>query len=198
MLSLAHLQRPAFLQHPAFPVRLACAAAVAVPLLCAPPGLLAQRGGGGGGRGSMGGMSGGYGGAGFGGAHGDMSSNAPEASRTAGGAHGALQLGPPGRWWDDKHFAKELQLRPEQQRHMDATFETNRGPLLRRFEDLQGEQSRMESLVRAKSLDEGALFAQIDRIAQARAELEKANTHLLLQIRGEMDADQIARLEQHH
>ena len=23
-----------------------------------------------------------------------------------------LQLGPPGRWWDDKHFAKDLQLRP--------------------------------------------------------------------------------------
>jgi len=31
--------------------------------------------------------------------------------------------------------------------------------------------------------DEPALFAQIDRVAQARAELEKATTHYLLQIR---------------
>ena len=79
---------------------------------------------------------------------------------------------------------------------MDVTFEANRGTLLKRFEDLQGEQNRMETLVRAKSLDEGALFAQIDRVAQARAELAKANTHLLLQIRAAMDADQINRLEQ--
>jgi hypothetical protein len=39
------------------------------------------------------------------------------------------------------------------------------------------------------------LFAQIDRVAQARAELDKATTHYLLQIRKEMDSDQIKRLE---
>ena len=40
-----------------------------------------------------------------------------------------------------------------------------------------------------------ALFAQIDRVAQARADLEKATTHLMLQVRKEMDADQITRLD---
>ncbi len=110
---------------------------------------------------------------------------------------GGLQLGPPGRWWDDKHFAKQLQLRPDQQRQMDATFESNRSLLLKRYSDLQQEQSRLETMTRAKTLDEGMLFAQIDRIAGARADLEKATTHYLLQIRGEMDADQIFRLDQH-
>ena len=109
---------------------------------------------------------------------------------------GGLQLGPPGRWWDDKHFAKELKLRPEQQRRMDSTFEENRPNLLKRYETLQLEEARMESLIRSRSLDEVALFSQIDRIAQARAELEKANTRLLLQIRGAMDMEQIDRLEQ--
>ncbi len=162
----------------------------------------AQHGGGGGGMGGgrggspMGGMPGEN--PGFGRKHdGPPPANSPDAAATTSTMRGGLQLGPPGRWWDDKHFAKSLQLRPEQQRQMDAAFEANRGPLLKRYQDLQGEQSRMEGLVHAKSLDEGALFAQIDRVEQARADLEKAMTHLLLQIRGEMDADQISRLEQH-
>src|SRR6202035_1681745 len=52
-------------------------------------------------------------------------------------------------------------------------------------------ETQLEELSRSGSPDESALFAQIDRVAQARAELEKANTHLLLQLRKEMDADQI-------
>ena len=110
---------------------------------------------------------------------------------------GGLQLGPPGRWWDDKHFAKQLHLSSDQQHRMDSIFEQNRGMLLKRFEGLQQEEQRMEELTHAKTLDENALFAQIDRVAQARADLEKANTHLLFQIRNEMDAEQISRLEEH-
>jgi Spy/CpxP family protein refolding chaperone len=108
---------------------------------------------------------------------------------------GGLQLGPPGRWWDDKHFAKALHLRPEQQKRMDGLFEENRANLVNRYQALQQEESKMEALSRGQSLEESALFAQIDRVAQARADLEKANTHLMLQVRKEMDADQIVRLE---
>jgi Spy/CpxP family protein refolding chaperone len=110
---------------------------------------------------------------------------------------GGLQFGPPGRWWDDKHFAKSLRLRPEQQRRMDGIFEQSRSTLLKRYEDLQTEEQHMETLTHASTLDENALFSQIDRVAQARADLEKANTHLLYQIRNEMDPDQITRLEQY-
>ena len=94
----------------------------------------------------------------------------PNGATRSDSARSGLQLGPPGRWWDDKHFAKSLKLRSDQQIRMDILFEQNRP----------------------------TLYAQIDRIAQARAELEKANTHYLLQIRAEMDPDQIARLQQLH
>ena len=106
-----------------------------------------------------------------------------------------LQLGPPGRWWDDHSFAKNLKLRPDQQTRMDQIFEQNRPALLTRFQGVQQAQAQLETLSRSSSLDEAALFAQIDRLAQARAELEKANTHYLLQLRKEMDPDQIQRLE---
>jgi Spy/CpxP family protein refolding chaperone len=123
--------------------------------------------------------------------------NAPDQQATISTMRGGLQLGPPGRWWDDKHFAKELHLRPEQSKKMDAIFDQNRSPLLNTFEGLQQEQQRMESLTHAANPDENALFAEIDRVALARAALDKANMCLLLQIRAEMTPDQIDRLEQH-
>jgi hypothetical protein len=78
---------------------------------------------------------------------------------------------------------------------MDAIFEQNRGALMARFQGLQQAEAQLDELSKSPMPDESALFAQIDRVAQARAELEKANTHLMLQVRREMDPDQIKRLE---
>jgi hypothetical protein len=54
----------------------------------------------------------------------------------------------------------------------------------------------MAQLTSDSHLQEGAIFAQVDRVSQARASLEKATAHLVLLLRQEMDADQISRLEQ--
>jgi Spy/CpxP family protein refolding chaperone len=113
--------------------------------------------------------------------------------------HAGLQLGPPGqKWWDDRSFAKSLKLRPEQQTRMDTIFEQNKSTLLSRLQGLKQAESQMVEVSSGPVLDEAALFTQIDRVAQARADLEKANTHMLLQISKELDADQLARLEKHH
>jgi Spy/CpxP family protein refolding chaperone len=117
-----------------------------------------------------------------------------KAGEPEGGRPG-LQVGPPGRWWDDRGFAKNIKLRPDQQTRMDQIFEQNRGALINRFQSVMQAQAQLDALASSPSPDEAALFAQIDRVAQARAELEKANTHYLLQLRKEMDADQIQRLE---
>lgn len=122
--------------------------------------------------------------------------SSPESAGSMGAMRGGLQVGPPGRWWDDKHFARDLKLRPDQQHRMDSIFENNKPALLGRLSVVQQEETRLEALSHTRNPDEGTLNAQIDRVWQARAELEKAKTHYLLQIRQEMDADQIARLEQ--
>jgi Spy/CpxP family protein refolding chaperone len=124
-----------------------------------------------------------------------MSKNPSSQPATSSTMRAGLQLGPPGRWWDDKHFAKTLHLRPEQKKRMDEIFDENRTTLVSHNQALQQEESKLEGLSRAQTLEESTLFAQIDRVAQARAELEKAYTHLMLQVRKEMDADQIARLD---
>jgi Spy/CpxP family protein refolding chaperone len=167
--------------------------------------LLAQRPGGGppgGGMPSTGGMPGG----------GSMPGGSPRAIEGPGDARiglpsgasvqpsgptmrGGVQLGPPIRWWDDKHYVKNLHLRADQKKRMDGLFDENRANLVNRYDALQQEESKMEVLSHAQTLDEGALFAQIDRVAQARADLEKATTHVMLQVRKEMDPDQITRLD---
>jgi Spy/CpxP family protein refolding chaperone len=109
--------------------------------------------------------------------------------------HAGLQVGPPGRWWDDKHFVKQLKLTSDQQKRMDSVFEQSRPVLLKRYESLEQEELRMESLTHAKVLDEGALFAQIDRVEQARADLGKATTHYLVELRNELGPEQITKLD---
>jgi Spy/CpxP family protein refolding chaperone len=165
----------------------------------------AQRPGGGGpppggGMPSGGGMLGGGsmpGGSIPGGSPREIEGGLPSASVQQGGAtmRGGVQLGPPSRWWDDKHYAKTLHLRPDQKKRMDGLFDENRANLVNRYGALQQEEQKMETLSHAQTLDETALFAQIDRVAQARADLEKATTHYMLQVRKEMDADQIKRLD---
>src|SRR5258708_6200789 len=147
----------------------ALALALLVVLSLPTPAIAQHRGGTAGGGGFPGGMRSGDVG-GF-----PRSANVPsEMNRSnPGRKHPNLPVGPPGRWWDDKHFAKQLKHTEGQQRHMDAIFEQNRPTLLKRYENLGLEEQRMEALTHAKTLDESALFAQIDRIEQARAELGK-------------------------
>src|SRR5882724_1850951 len=112
-----------------------------------------------------------------------------------GGPGGALHVGPPGRWWDDPDFVKRLGLSADQQKKMDDIFTTNRLKLIDQFAALQKEEALMEPLVAADPPDENKLLAQIDRVAQARAELEKANARMLLGIRRQLTHEQWLKLE---
>ena len=110
---------------------------------------------------------------------------------------GGLQLGPPGRWWDDSGFARSLNIDSRQQHRMDDVFSANRGTLLKLYKNLHEEEKQLAKTIRSKDLDENAIFAQIDRVTEARGELEKANAHYLLQLRKEMTPEQTAKLDEH-
>lgn len=178
-------------------------------LLCTAAGLSAQgRGPGGGGPGGPGGGGAGGGQPGGGPSFGQPRSTFPTTNSNGRGGppspgsggtnstmRGGLQLGPPGRWWDDKGFAKTLGLSKEQQKKMDAVFNTSKGSILESYKALQKEESRLEKMTKESRPDEAKIFAGIDAVAQARAALEKSNAHMLLLVRQEMDADQISRMD---
>ena len=174
-------------------------------------------GGGGSGGGGMGGPGGGMGGpgspGGMGGpggmSRGPMGNDAPDnrnspppgglpgGGPTSSTMRGGLQLGPPGRWWDDPQFAHSLGIDSNQQHRMDDVFGANKATLVKLYKTLQREESQLEKSTRGKSLDENEIFQHIDRVTQARGELEKANAHMLLQIRKEMTPQQAALLDDH-
>ncbi len=107
----------------------------------------------------------------------------------------AFHLGPPGRWWNNPAFAKDLGLTDDQQKKMEAIFEENRPKLTDMFGALRKEEMNMEPLLSADQPDETKILAQIDRVAQARAELEKFNARMLLGMRRVLTQDQWKKLQ---
>jgi Spy/CpxP family protein refolding chaperone len=109
--------------------------------------------------------------------------------------HGGMGPGGMGRWWDNPQVAKDLNLAPDQKQKMDDVFQQNRMKLIDLHASLQKEEATLDPLINADSPDETKILAQIDRVAQARAELEKANARMLLSVRQTLTADQWTKLK---
>lgn len=101
-----------------------------------------------------------------------------------------LDTGRPDRWWSNPATAQAIGLNMDQQKKMDDIFQQYRLRLVDLNASLEKEELTLEPLVSAQPLDEGKITAQIDRVAQARAELEKANGRMLLGIRKILTPDQ--------
>jgi Spy/CpxP family protein refolding chaperone len=104
---------------------------------------------------------------------------------------------PPGKWWTDPGLVQRLALTTEQQTRMESIFQQSRLKLIDLSAGLQKEEAIMEPLLEAEHPDEAKVVAQIDRIAQARAELEKANARMLLGFRATLSQDQWKRLQEY-
>lgn len=78
---------------------------------------------------------------------------------------------------------------------MDSIFDANKPTILASYKTFLSEQSKLDTLNKNPSVDKSQLFAQIDAVSQARAALQKSTSQMLLQIRQEMNADQIDKLE---
>ena len=107
----------------------------------------------------------------------------------------ALHLGVPGKWWHDPGLVQKLGLTPDQQKRMDDILQQHRLKLIDLNASLQREEAIMEPLVEAEQPEEAKIVAQIDKVAQARAELEKANARMLLGIRRVLNQDQWKKLQ---
>jgi Spy/CpxP family protein refolding chaperone len=100
-----------------------------------------------------------------------------------------------GRWWNNPKIAERLKLSDEQRKAMDDTLLQHRETLIDLRASLEKAELAMEPLMREDQPNEAGILAQIDRVAQARAELEKANARFLLAIRGKLTSDQWKQLQ---
>ena len=88
-----------------------------------------------------------------------------------------------GRWWRMPGTVEALKLTPDQQAKMDEVFQQNRVKLIDTKAGVDREEAIMDGLMAADPLEAAKVRTQIDRVAQARAELEKANANMLLSMR---------------
>jgi hypothetical protein len=123
--------------------------------------------------------------------HSDHDKGRPTASAPRNG----LQFGPVGRWWDDRSVIQAIGLRREQQKRMDAIFDHHKPAILDSYKVFLKAQTDLTAANKDPQANKDRLFTAIDAVNQARASLQKATSAMLLQIRQEMDPDQVNRLE---
>ena len=110
----------------------------------------------------------------------------------------AFRMGPHGRWWNNPEIAQKVGLSADQQKKMDDIFQQHRLKLVDLHANLEKQQILIRPLIEADNPNESQVLAQIDKIAQARAELEKADAHMLFDIRKVLTADQWQKLKVLH
>jgi len=112
---------------------------------------------------------------------------------------GAARRGPPagrpiGAWWRNSEIVKQLGLSDAQVQQVEQIFQDYRVRLVNLHTALSQEEARLQPLVAAEHPDEAQVSAQIDKVAAARAELEKANGRMLLAIRRVLTEEQWQKL----
>jgi Spy/CpxP family protein refolding chaperone len=103
--------------------------------------------------------------------------------------------GQQGRWWNDPAMVDKLKLTDDQRKAMDAILLNHREQLVDMRAAVEKSELEMEPLMQDDVPNEARVLAQIDKIAQARAELEKANARFLLAIRAKLSPDQWKQLQ---
>src|SRR3569833_2149338 len=95
-----------------------------------------------------------------------------------------------GRWWNNQKIVEKLKLTDDQRKAMDDIFQKHRERLVDLRANVEKAEIEMEPMVRADQPNESAVLGQIDKVAQARAELEKANARFLFALRAKLTPDQ--------
>ena len=112
--------------------------------------------------------------------------------------HGPFGVGEHGMWWKDANLVQQLNLTPDQIKRMDGIFEQSRLQLIDLHANLQKQEILLEPMLSANPVDTAKAMAQIDKVAQARADLEKADAKMFLGIRAVLTADQWTKLNERH
>ena len=104
---------------------------------------------------------------------------------------------PPGTWWRNPDMVQKLAINSDQVKKIEDIFrKQQRLKLVDLDATLKKEEITLEPLMSADSPDEAKTLAQIDKVAQARAELEKANARFLFAIRRVLTPEQWKKLQE--
>jgi Spy/CpxP family protein refolding chaperone len=100
-----------------------------------------------------------------------------------------------GKWWKNSELVRRLGLTDAQVQQIENIFQERRLQLIDLHAALEKQEAILDPLVNADRPDEAKVTAQIDKVAQARANLEKANAQMLLGIRRVLTVEQWKQLQ---
>ena len=111
---------------------------------------------------------------------------------------GPFAIGPGGMWWKRPEVVQRLNLTPDQVKRMDDIFQQSRIKLIDLKANVEKQEVMLEPMLSANPVDTAKAQGQIDKVADARAELEKTSARMLLSIRAVLTPDQWTKLTEQH
>jgi periplasmic protein CpxP/Spy len=100
-----------------------------------------------------------------------------------------------GQFWNNPNIVKQLNLTDDQRKAMDGILQDHRMKLIDLRANLERAEVAMGPLLKADTPDRAQIEAQIDKVVQSRAALEKANSLFLLDLRMQLKPEQWKQLQ---
>jgi len=97
-------------------------------------------------------------------------------------------------WWD-RPVARDMNLRPAQQRQIRSTVREYRGKLMDARAALERAETEFQDAMKMENIDERRAEAAVENLAQARASLTRAFSRMSLQLRLVLTSEQWKELE---
>jgi Spy/CpxP family protein refolding chaperone len=88
-----------------------------------------------------------------------------------------------GAWWTNTALVERLGLTDDQKAKIERAFENHRQNIVSSTGLLEKEEAQLNRLLEAETIDRNAVLTQIDRVVQARGEVERANSAMTLEMR---------------
>jgi hypothetical protein len=100
-----------------------------------------------------------------------------------------------GAWWTNADLVTKLGLTDDQKARIQRAYENHRQNLTTDSAELNKQETQLATLIAADPIDHNAVLSQIDRVAQARADLERTNAAMTLEMREVLTAAQWMQLQ---
>lgn len=103
-----------------------------------------------------------------------------------------------GEWWKNPELAKRIGITPDQTKKLDELSFQGKMNMIHLHAALEEQELMMKPIMEAPTVDQKKADLQIDKVADARAALEKAAAKQKLAMRTVLTADQWTKLHEHH
>jgi Spy/CpxP family protein refolding chaperone len=106
-----------------------------------------------------------------------------------------ILVGAPTAWWTDTALMTRLGLSDVQKARIENTFQAHRQNLTTSKDALEKEEAQLSKLLEADPIDRPSVLTQINKVIQARSDMERTNATMTLEMREQLTRAQWTQLQ---